>query len=84
MKGIKDKPKQLRYPLLSVFLILEDGLPFQIMLITTYPNQVQFDKREDYFQELIKEKGPLKLLNEKKPADFRKTFFSTEMVRHWN
>lgn len=62
----------------------EEGLPFQLMLITTYPNQSKFDLREKHFQELIKEKGPLNLLNDKKPSDFRKSFYTAEKVRHWN
>ena len=57
--------------------------PFEIILITTYANKEQYDQREDHFQELIKEKGSLDLMNEKKPGDFRKTLFNREMVRHW-
>ena len=70
------------------FQILEvpisEGEPFQLMLITTYMNEEQYKLREDHFTELIKEKGALKLMNDKEPADFRKTLFSKEMVRHWN
>ena len=55
--------------------------PFSFMLITTYKNKMQFDKREKYFEELIKEKGSLELLNAKKPGDFRKTLFS-KVVYH--
>lgn len=69
------------------FQLLETPLserePFQLILITTYLNKEQYDKREDHFAELIAEKGPLKLMNEKQPGDFRKTLFSKEMVRHW-
>ena len=36
--------------------------------MTTYANKEQFEKREEHFQELIKEKGGLELMNEKKPA----------------
>ena len=57
--------------------------PFEIILITTYANKEQYDQREDHFQELIKEKGALDLMNEKQPGDFRKTLFNREMVRHW-
>ena len=57
--------------------------PFEIILITTYANKEQYDQREEHFQELIKEKGALDLMNEKKPGDFRKTLFNREMVRHW-
>lgn len=70
------------------FQILEvpisPGDPFQLMLITTYMNEKQYKLREDHFSELIKEKGELKLMNDKEPADFRKTLFSKEMVRHLN
>jgi len=58
--------------------------PFQILLITTYLNKTQYDQREDHFQELIKESGGLKLLNDKKPGEFRKSLFSKNMVKHWN
>ena len=57
--------------------------PYHIILITTYSNKDQYDIREDHFQELIKEKGDLNLLNEKKPDEFRKTLYTKEMVRHW-
>lgn len=57
--------------------------PFHLMLITTYANKVQYDLRETHFRELIKEKGELRLMNNKQPAEFRKTMFSKEMVRHW-
>lgn len=57
--------------------------PFHLMLITTYANRKQYEQREVHFQELIEEKGELKLLNELRPADFRKTLFSKEAVAHW-
>lgn len=50
---------------------------FDIILITTYKNNDQYTVREERFQELIKEKGSLKLLNDKKPGEFRKSLFST-------
>ncbi|WP_255084554.1 hypothetical protein [Zhouia amylolytica] len=58
--------------------------PFHLILITTYTDKEQYDSREIHFQELIKEKGPLSLMNEKKPGEFRKTIFSKELVRHWD
>ncbi len=58
--------------------------PFHLMLVTTYRNKEQYDLREENFGELIKELGELKLMNEKKPNEFRKTIFSKEMVRHWD
>ena len=56
--------------------------PFHMILITTYLNKEQYDKREDHFRELIEKKGELNLLNEKKPSEFRNTVFSKEMVAH--
>ncbi len=53
--------------------------PFSFMLVTTYKNQKQFTKREKHFQELIKIKGKLKLLNDKKPNEFRKTLFNKKV-----
>jgi hypothetical protein len=52
--------------------------PFSYILITTYKNKAQFDKREPHFQELIKAKGKLKLLNDKKPGEFRKVLFGKD------
>jgi len=62
---------------------LDEEQPFQLMLITTYLNQEQYDLREDHFAELIKEKGELQLMNDKAPGEFRKTLFNKERVRHW-
>lgn len=58
--------------------------PFHLILVTTYANSNAYEKREDHFGKLIEENGELKLLNGKKPSEFRKTRFSKEMVRHWN
>ena len=69
------------------FQILEtpftEEQPFELMLITTYANKEQYDLREDHFRVLIKVKGALELLNEKKPNEFKETLFSKENVRHW-
>lgn len=56
--------------------------PFHLILKTTYPNQNAFDQAEQRFQELIKEKGALQLLNDKKPGEFRKVLFSKADARH--
>ena len=70
------------------FQILETPMsedePFQLMLITTYLNKEQYDLKEDHFSKLIKEKGDLKLMNDMKPVDFRKTLFSKKLVKHLN
>lgn len=58
----------------------EEQDSFNLLLITTYKNKEQFEKREEHFQELIKEKGSLKLLNEKKPAEFRQTILSKDLI----
>ena len=61
---------------------LSEGEPFQLILVTTYTNKEQYDLREDLFDELIKEKGGLNLMSDKKPGEFRKSLFTKEMVRH--
>ncbi|WP_350285621.1 hypothetical protein [uncultured Croceitalea sp.] len=62
---------------------MSEEAPFELMLITTYLGKDQYDSRETHFEELIKAKGPLSLMNEKKPNQFRKTLFNKEIVRHW-
>ena len=56
--------------------------PFHFMLITTYESKTQYDLREQHFQELIQQNGELKLLNDKKPSEFRKNLFHKENVSH--
>ncbi|WP_370000926.1 hypothetical protein [Winogradskyella sp.] len=56
--------------------------PFHLLLITTYSDKAQYDKREAHFQELIKAKGRLKLLNDKEPSEFRTSVFAVEGARH--
>ena len=59
-----------------------EDAPFHLMLITTYANNEQYAAREKHFQELIKAKGQLLLLNDKKPGEFRKNIFHKEDVKH--
>ncbi|EDP72612.1 hypothetical protein FBALC1_15962 [Flavobacteriales bacterium ALC-1] len=56
--------------------------PFHLLLVTTYSNKEQYENREAHFSELIKASGGLKLLNDKKPAEFRKSVFSVEGAKH--
>ena len=56
--------------------------PFHIMLITTYANEEQYKNREKHFSELIKASGGLKLLNNKKPSEFRKSVYSIDSAKH--
>lgn len=58
----------------------DEQYPFSFILITTYANKEQYEKREELFSEVMKIKGGLDLLNEKRPDDFRKTLFSKEKV----
>ena len=51
---------------------------FDLILITTYADSAQFLKSEENFRDIIKSvrpNGPV-LLNELKPADFRKNVFA--------
>ena len=59
-----------------------EDAPFELILITTFSNEAQFAKREENFQELITARGELKLLNDKKPGEFRSFVFSKDMARH--
>ncbi len=83
-KLLRDKAVKKGY--IESFQLLEtpfsEDAPFHIMLITTYPNQDQYDLREDNFAILIEEKGPRRLLNDKQPSEFRKLVFSKEEVKH--
>lgn len=69
----------------QLFLTPENGdHTTEMILITTYRNENQYEKREEHFQELIKEKGELKLLNDKQPGEFRKSIMVREQVRSLN
>ena len=79
--------KALEKNYIESFQILEniysDEAPFHLILVTTYKNQAQFDAREKHFRALIDAMGELNLLNDKKPAEFRKTLFGTD-AKHLN
>lgn len=68
------------YQLLEV--PLNEDFPVEIILITTYANQSQYDQREDNFGVLIEARGGRNLLNEKQPSEFRKIIFSREDMRY--
>lgn len=70
----------LSYQLLQTPLSQDSKV--QLLLITTYANKEQYDKREEHFKELIDARGGLKLLNDKKPNEFRKVAFFKEPVKH--
>ncbi|SNT04239.1 hypothetical protein SAMN05421640_2130 [Ekhidna lutea] len=56
--------------------------PFDLMLMTTYPNMDAYEKAEENFGILISERGDLRLLNEKKPGEFRKSIFTKSVGKH--
>lgn len=55
---------------------------FDLILKTTYSSKADYDKAEERFTSLIEEKGPLRLMNDKAPGDFRKIIFSTPEGKH--
>ena len=57
--------------------------PFQIMLVTTYADEQQYQHREEHFKQLIDQKGGLQLMNEKQPGEFRQVIYNKEQVKHW-
>ncbi|AXG67940.1 hypothetical protein KORDIASMS9_00122 [Kordia sp. SMS9] len=83
-KVLRNMAMQKKY--IHSFEIMETSYsaaaPFHLMLITTYNNKEQYEQREKHFQELIKLNGKLNLLNDKKPAEFRKNLFYKENVTH--
>ena len=58
--------------------------PYSFILITTYPNSEKHEASEINFQKLIEASDGLKLLNAKKPNEFRKVIQYNEAVKHWN
>ncbi len=56
--------------------------PVSFVLITTYGNKEQYDKREDNFGKLIEARGDLRLLNDKKPGEFRKFFYGEDSAKN--
>ena len=80
------REKAIEKDYISSFQLMETlystETPFHIILVTTYSNKKQFENREKHFRELIKTSGDLKLLNNKKPSEFRKSVFSVESAKH--
>ncbi len=58
--------------------------PYSFMLITTYKSKLQYHASEANFNMLIEASNGLKLMNDKKPADFRKVILHNDSVKHWN
>ncbi len=79
-KKLREIALEMKY--IHSFQLLEteadERYPFNFILITTYSNKEQFEKREEHFSEVMKIKGGLELLNDIKPDEFRKTLFSKE------
>lgn len=77
-KVLRDKALEKNY--IHSYQLLETPIspnePFQLMLITTYMNHQEYNRGEERFDELIAEKGPLRLMNHKKPGEFRKVLFN--------
>lgn len=53
----------------------DEKADFDIFLITRYANQTQFEKAEENFQDIMKQRDGLKLLNDLKPNEFRENVF---------
>lgn len=83
-KVLRDQAMEKGY--IHSFQLLEvprnESEPFDIILITTYADQGQYEKREENFGELIEARGGRRLMNDKQPADFRKIIFNREDVHH--
>ena len=58
--------------------------PYSFMLITTYKSKLQYHASEANFNMLIEASDGLKLMNDKKPGDFRKVILHNDEVKHLN
>lgn len=58
--------------------------PYSFMLITTYKSKLQYHASEANFNMLIEASEGLKLMNDKKPRDFRKVILHNDAVKHLN
>ncbi|GMN11828.1 hypothetical protein MTsPCn9_12040 [Croceitalea sp. MTPC9] len=56
--------------------------PFDLILMTSYANKEKYMNREQAFQALISQSGGLKLLNKKKPSEFRRSVFAIDSIKH--
>lgn len=54
------------------YLDPQDGNGADILLVTRFASREDYERAEERFQLLMAERGPLRLLNDKQPADFRK------------
>ena len=80
--------KAIQQNFIHSFQILEttysDETPFHLVLMTTYYDAEQYKNREEHFAELINQMGSLKLLNTKKPSEFRRSVFAFDGAKHLN
>lgn len=60
------------------------ALPYDLMLITTYADIAQYDQREKNFRAVMQSRDGLKLLNEKKPNEFRINWQAQEQLQTHN
>lgn len=61
-----------------------NALPFDLMLITTYTDNEQFDLREKHFRDVMQSLDGLKLLKDKKPEEFRTNWQAQEPLKTQN
>lgn len=77
-KALRDTALQKKF--IHSYQVLESPYsevgPFDLMLITNYASQRDYELAEARFEALIEEQGPLKLMNDKTPDAFRKVRFS--------
>ena len=73
------RERAFRKGLIDSYELIESHNPaingFDIGLITRFKNKSQYEKAEEDFRSLINSDGPLKLLNDLKPPDFRENSF---------
>ena len=60
-----------------------DDTSFDLVLVTNYSSHAQYDQHESRFDELMRTRGDVALLNDKQPDDFRSIVRSEKMQRHF-
>ncbi|WP_343486733.1 hypothetical protein [Allomuricauda sp. d1] len=80
------RQKALERNYIAGFQLLETAktkeASFDFILVTTYANENSYANGEKNFQSIISEAEGLKLLNQKKPSEFRKSVAVQEKVMH--
>ncbi len=60
-----------------------DELPAHLLLLTNFENKEQYNQAENKFKIILNEHGSMRLLNMKKPEEFRKNVMAKVSVQNY-